>query len=1099
MTNPNRPTPWRQVVRLRDELKSGELTLAEFAADLHEVTLAAGTRPAYEDPAKFFSLTFPTYAIRGLVRDVADRLAGHSDKAVRQLELTYGGGKTHTLITLYHLFQDPAALPAIPAVEEFRQAVGRELPQARVVALCVDKIDAEKGIEGVRGPYGERRALRHPWSVLAYQLAGDEGLRALHAEAHAEERDTPPAEPLLTELLRRPQADGLATLILVDEVLMFARQKAGLAPVWRHRIQDFFQYLVQAAVKADRCALVASLLSTDPKAESDAIGKQLKGDLFDVFRRQREEGIQPVAKEDVGEVLRRRLFVHEDIQHPDSYRPHVIAAVRGLGKLDKATKRAEKAEEERFLASYPFHPDLTEVFYTRWTQLAAFQRTRGILRTLAIGLREAAQWDECPVAGPAVLLAAPGEESASDALAELTTVADAELGGAQTAWKQLLEKELRLARQAQQELPALAARREVEQAVAAVFLHSQHAGKASTAELLLLVGTGAPDAIELDKGLERWREISWFLDDEDGAAADVPGRRALPRNWRLGHKPNLRQMHDEALRHLRSERVDERLLEAIRKTGNLTAGAKAAGAVLHLLPQQPADVADDVRFRFAVLGPEAASESGKPSALARRFLDETTGSDRPRVHRNALVLAAPSREGLEAARAAVGKRLGWEDVESEISTLQDGKIEGQANLARQHRLKTNLKEAGARLPDAVRQAYGIVVTTDTENRVHAFRLSAEGGPLFAQVQADSRARIQDTAVEPAALLPGGPYELWREDESSRRVADLADAFARHPRLPKLLKPEVVRDTVLFGVKQGLLVARLARPDGTGRTWWRDRVDPEAANDPGLEAILPERAKLTGLGPGMLDPAGGRLPGLWSEGRCTLDDLLQYFGGDRTVPVGVDGFDEVTAPRCAAAVLQAAVAGAVESGTLWLVAGPASLWREAPPESALAGSAELRARPEKIPPSELLPEAVPHAWKGGRTNGSALCQAVSLARDEAMPWGLLREGVRDAVKTRWLRIVEGAIECGYHEAGQLVLERPKSLPPRPSPKPVEEGPLLEGSEVQDFADSVPELAELAAGYGIRFRVGTVLSKPAPEDVRRQINERLAEISPDLKLE
>lgn len=231
----------------------------------------------------------------------------------------------------------------------------------------------------------------------------------------------------------------------------------------------------------------------------------------------------------------------------------------------------------------------------------------------------------------------------------------------------------------------------------------------------------------------------------------------------------------------------------------------------------------------------------------------------------------------------------------------------------------------------------------------------------------------------------------------------------------------------------------------------------------------------------------------------LDDLCRYFGGARTVPVGEDGFDEVTAPRCDAAVLRAAVASAVESGALWLVSGPASLWREAPPESALGALAELRARPEKIPPSELLPEAVSDAWKDGATNGSALCQAVSLARGEALPWGLLKEGIRDAVNTRWLRVAEGAIDCGYHEAGKLVLERPESPPPPPPSQPDDGGPMLEGSEIQDFADAVPQLTELAAGYGIRFRVRTVLSTPAPEDVRRQLNERLAEISPTLKVE
>lgn len=103
-----------------------------------------------------------------------------------------------------------------------------------------------------------------------------------------------------------------------------------------------------------------------------------------------------------------------------------------------------------------------------------------------------------------------------------------------------------------------------------------------------------------------------------------------------------------------------------------------------------------------------------------------------------------------------------------------------------------------------------------------------------------------------------------------------------------------------------------------------------------------------------------------------------------------------------------------------------------------------------------------------------------------------------MNARWLRIVEGAIDCGYHEAGQLVLERPKQVPPPPPPIPVD-GPLLEGSEIQDFADAVPELAELAAGHGIRFRVRTVLSTPAPEPVRRAINERLQQITPDLKVE
>src|SRR5512134_3812002 len=167
---------WHEVVKLRDELRSGELPLHMFAADLYEVLMQSGKRPVYEDSEKFFALTLPTYNLRRLVRDVVLRLAGKNDKAVRQLELTYGGGKTHTLITLRHLVHDPDRLPDLPAVSEFIQDIGQRPPKCRVVALCFDKLDVEKGME-ITGPDGKHRTIKQPWSLLAYQIAGDAGLK----------------------------------------------------------------------------------------------------------------------------------------------------------------------------------------------------------------------------------------------------------------------------------------------------------------------------------------------------------------------------------------------------------------------------------------------------------------------------------------------------------------------------------------------------------------------------------------------------------------------------------------------------------------------------------------------------------------------------------------------------------------------------------------------------------------------------------------------------------------------------------------------------------------------------------------------------------
>jgi hypothetical protein len=286
-------SPWHNVVRLREDVRTGALSLADFAADLHDVMMQKGARPIYEDPAQFFALTYPTFSLRELAKDVVLRLAGKNTKAIRQLELTYGGGKTHTLVTLRHLVHDPASLPSLPAVQQFKSHIGATLPKACVVALSFDKLDVEKGME-VRGPKGEMRWLTHPWSVLAFQIAGNEGLRALHADGKDEERETPPAEPLLVDLLSRPQAEGLATLVLIDEVLMYAREKVAMAEVWRPRLKDFFQYLCQAATKVDRCAVVASLLASDPE-KSDPFGKELIVNLRDL--QSAEGGGRPTGAE----------------------------------------------------------------------------------------------------------------------------------------------------------------------------------------------------------------------------------------------------------------------------------------------------------------------------------------------------------------------------------------------------------------------------------------------------------------------------------------------------------------------------------------------------------------------------------------------------------------------------------------------------------------------------------------------------------------------------------------------------------------------------------------------------------------------------------
>jgi hypothetical protein len=1063
--------PWHEVAQLRDELKSGELSMSMFAADLDEVILQKGKRPIYEDPKKFFALTYPTFNLRKLARDVVRRLAGKSDKAVRQLNLTYGGGKTHTLITLFHLVNAPAALPDLPAVEEFRAEIGlgKNLPKARVAAISFDKLDLETGME-VADPTGKMTRLFHPWSILAWQLAGKPGLEILNGGKGMTERDSAPAENVMLDLLAIPNAEGVASLILLDEVLMYARQKVAGDKGWLIKLQSFFQALTQAAVKTDRCAVVASLLASDIAA-NDSLGLEIVTALKEILKRQEEEMVEPVVKEDVAEVLRRRLFKTCD---PAEMRTNAITAFKGVCAHDEALKREGAAAEKTFVESYPFHPFLTNILYSNWTGLRQFQRTRGVLRLFAIALRDAAKWDTSPLVGTNVLLRKKGEAGLSDSLRELAVIANAQsTDGQSISWEGILDRELTFAFEIQRDLSAIE-HREIEQAVVTTFLHSQPIGqKASLRELRVTIAPTNPDRIEMEKGLSRWAQDSYWLDDKYTATEGG----ALPEDWRLGNKPNLTQIHREKKRQVESDKgvIAVRLNKAVGDLKKLTEGASALGVRTHTLPDKPADIEDDGKFHFAVLGTEAASESGKPSAAAKRFMDETTSAAKPRVYRNAVILAVPSKDGLDMVRSRIADLLAWEQVALE---LNDKVKSGNVDAQRMQRLTVELEKAKKLVPDAIRQAWCMMVTVSETNDVQAFKLGITDDSLFTTLKSDLRSRLQETKITAESLLPDGPYDLWQKGDSLRRVKDLAGAFAQMPHLPKMLNASSIVDTLVDGCIAGDFVLQLKRPDKTVRAWWRSRPDEEALKDPDLEVVLITAAELAEI-PGAL-LRKGTLPGLWeTKTELPLSVFKAYFSGGKVVQVDRGGYAEgQQIPKANVDVVNAAVEKAVADGDLWLVSGPTSMFKEAIPAGVLTDASLLLPPPEPIVAAAILEANVPAAWKDGKASVAGILAQLSAQRGRPAPWHQVQQAVDGAIRARMVELDtnSAAWPCDPSAATKIVLKAFTTgsySQMGGSDGAVEEGvtsftAYLKPNELQDLADNVSALLELQAKHGIELR-------------------------------
>jgi len=608
--------------------------------------------------------------------------------------------------------------------------------------------------------------------------------------------------------------------------------------------------------------------------------------------------------------------------------------------------------------------------------------------------------------------------------------------------------------------------------------------------------------------LGRWARNSYWLDD-----ANMPEKEGqLPAEWRLGNRPNLNQMQSAAAAQISDDIVRARLLEEIGRTKSLTSGASAAGVRVHTLPAKPRDIEDDGLFHYAIMPPSAASDSGKPSPEAKRFLDETTGPEKPRVFRNAVLLLTPSKDGLSAAEARVRDHLAWERVMDELTPRneEEKKQKGSVDVARLQTLKINIDKAKARVPEAIRQAYCIVVTVSDKDEVQAFKLTITEDAHFETIKRDSRSRVQDTAITAEALLPDGPYNLWKGGETSRRVKDLAGAFAQLPHLPKMLKSQAIVETLVEGCVQGTFVLKLTRPDRTFRTWWRTRPDDAALNDPAMELVLPEAAELAEIAGDLLAP--GMLPDLWTGDEITVQAVMDYFSGKKVVQVDRGGFTEpVPVPKASAEVVAAAVNNAVEAGKVWLLSGPASLLAEPIPTGVLSPAATLRVPPTPISAASILPENLPAAWQNGATTAMAIATTLSQQAGRTLPWKTVRDVITGALSARFIALAEdsAAWPCELSAANAVKIKG----------APAETGGAgggtaggtgggakagvrtaaadFEPSQIQDLSDLIPALLEIKAKakIGMKFHVRLEIgdgSTPPGEDVVNDINTLLKEL-------
>jgi predicted AAA+ superfamily ATPase len=770
--------PWREIVTPQPDVASGTYQIAEFAADLGRVHKNEGS-DEYRVPRDFFQRTFITHGLRQLLADALLRLSGKGGNPIVDLQTNFGGGKTHSLLALYHLFSGSPVSDLI-GVESVLQETGVSIPPRANRAVLV----------GYELSPGQARArpdgcLVHTlWGELAWQLLGRDGY-ALVAEA--DRQGVSPGSDTLIELFRRAEP----CLILIDEWVVFARQLYGVSGLPAGSFDanlSFAQALTQAAMASPRTLVVATIPASDGETGGEG-GREAATRLKNIFGRV-ETPWRPADAEEGFEIVRRRIF--QPITDPTLFTSR-DAVAKTFANLYQGQPQdfpdgcRDSAYEKRIRDAYPIHPELFDRLYGDWSSLEKFQRTRGVLRLMATVVHTLWQRnDTSPLILPSSV---PIDERAVQN--ELTRYLE-------DNWVPIIEKDV----DGPHSLPRRIDMNNAASPIGKIF--------ATTRVARTIYLGSAPLAHSPHRGLtEQQIKLGCVVPGEGTATFGDALRRLADqahhlnldgqRYWYSTQPTVTRLANDRA-----SQYSDEDVLLKIERwLKDHEATNRGDFARVHVCPASTGDVPDDDRSaRLVLLKPEYAHGRGDQESPAvreaRNLLDNRDNTRRS--YRNTLVFLAADRTRVEELKQGMRQYMAWDSIcENSIALNLDPFQNKQAQTQRDSARKT----VELRIPETyiwllvpeqfdARQPAQSVQLTET-------RLQPQPGPLAPN--ASRKLRNEELLVtQYAATLLRGDMDripLWRGNHVT--IRELADFFATYPYLKRLKNTEVLFTAIADGL------------------------------------------------------------------------------------------------------------------------------------------------------------------------------------------------------------------------------------------------------------------------------------------------------------
>ena len=769
--------PWREVITPHEDVLHGTFQESEFAADLTKVVRGVAS-PEYQDAALFFQRTVITEGMGRLLESVVKRLAGQGGDPVMQLQTAFGGGKTHTMLAVYHVAsgRTPARdLMGVPALLDHTGVSA--LPSGRVAVLDGNNLAPAQ-------PRSEGTLQIHTlWGEMAFQLGGAEGYEMVRA---SDEQGTSPGKDVLVRLFER----FAPCVVLIDEAVAYLRQfqpgKSYPGGTFDSNL-SFVQALTEAATAVPNVMVLGSLPESIMEV-GDQHGQRALDALEKYFGRV-EAVWKPVAPQEAFEIVRRRLF--KPVQD-DAARDAVIRAFADYYLTNSQEFPAETGEstyQDRLRESYPIHPEVFLRLYEDWSTLPKFQRTRGVLRLMARLIYRL--WSD----GNQDLLIMPGSFPLADreVRTELIKYLDA------AGWDAIVERDVDGRQSVPNDLddqtPALGQLQACRRATRTIFL-----GSAPSSSAQRIRGIG----------IERIRLGCAQPPQSPGRYTDAVRRLSdklhylysgNDRYW-YDTRPNLRrEMEDRTRRFDRPAtyypEIQKRLERLLGRSG-LFGGA-------HVF-RDDADIPDDTSLRLIALTPDYAHRRGEKESMAIQHAGHVAQhrGHQPRLNQHRLVFLAADAEAYAQLRLHTRAYLAWDSIVQDREQLNlDPYHQRQAEASRQ--------QAEDRMNEALLHTYCWLLAPFQElnSRGELQPVMWEEGHIERTGQRFIE-NLERTATELEMVVPRwSPVHLKNiltrfyfnggtSDVSTKR---LWEDFGRFSYLPRLKNREVLVATIEDGIQQ----------------------------------------------------------------------------------------------------------------------------------------------------------------------------------------------------------------------------------------------------------------------------------------------------------